>query len=247
MVIELNGSKRTVTVSVFKGKVLINIREYYEVRYLVRLRSPCKPLCTDGPDAMSDFKTINLLTRLPAASIESQPPNTFDEPARRKTERCFPARRRDVKYAALLVVSERPGDIAVKFLVLKRPWRPGHILDDGAVRGAGDSSCRHQRCSRCKGLQLLRAAWQQVRRLHNEPSVCTHALPQVPALTHPRQSTGWTCLARPRACPPDSQCLLVGSMLGHIRKHTCVLLLLQVRTRRAQANAVVAYFCVAST
>ena len=37
MVIELNGSKRTATVSVFKGKVLVNIREYYEVCCILAL------------------------------------------------------------------------------------------------------------------------------------------------------------------------------------------------------------------
>ena len=53
MVIELNGTKRTATVSVFKGKVLINIREYYEVRLLARITVPCKSPGDHAPAAMS--------------------------------------------------------------------------------------------------------------------------------------------------------------------------------------------------
>jgi hypothetical protein len=33
VVVELDGPKRTATVRVFKGKILIDVREYYEVHF----------------------------------------------------------------------------------------------------------------------------------------------------------------------------------------------------------------------
>jgi len=100
VVIALNGSKRTATVSVFKGKVLINIREYYEVRYLARLEMPCKVLALIVRVPCPTSKTSRCRCGQQLLAMESQPLNSPHEPARRKTERCFLARRRDAQHAA---------------------------------------------------------------------------------------------------------------------------------------------------
>ena len=115
--IELDGPKRTASVRVFKGKILIDVREYYEVR-------SCGPLhCTSSNGA----DTMPYIIRDKADRLARC--------GRRKTARCFQARRYDAGLKQLHCVplpstapAATPGPVFEQML-----RHTGHLLDCGAV------------------------------------------------------------------------------------------------------------------